>query len=268
MIMTGSLSAQVTSSGRRRARCWPSTSSPAVSVADELENRLGWAMRAVTEDELRQLIADLPRSPSPSPIPTPTPPPVGGGPTWPASVVLAVRRPDRLRGRRRRDAAGVGRGQPVAVHRRVPRGQRRPRRRCQRLLSGQTRWKSVSRRLPVPGDPSGRPVRDPPPDLVVEVVPLGRIHPDVVGERAEQVEVAVGVIVQSSHVETLPSQPQAPRRLALDDEPRVTDAWGRWRPVFEAWLAPKIARCPPSSSRSAAFDHRVSRSSQCQEFAA
>ena len=57
---------------------------------DELETRLGWAMCAVTEDELRQLIADLPRSPSPSPIQTPTPPPVGGGPTWPASVVLAV----------------------------------------------------------------------------------------------------------------------------------------------------------------------------------
>jgi hypothetical protein len=57
---------------------------------DELENRLGWAMRAVTEDELRQLIADLPRSPSPRTIPTPTSTPVGGGPSWPASVVLAV----------------------------------------------------------------------------------------------------------------------------------------------------------------------------------
>jgi hypothetical protein len=57
---------------------------------DELENRLGWAMQAVTEDELRQLIADLPRSPLLGPIPTPTPPRVGGGPTWPASVVLAV----------------------------------------------------------------------------------------------------------------------------------------------------------------------------------
>lgn len=57
---------------------------------DELENRLGRAMRAVTEDELRQLIADLPRVPALTPIRTPTPPPVGGGPTWPASVVWAV----------------------------------------------------------------------------------------------------------------------------------------------------------------------------------
>ena len=57
---------------------------------DELENRLGWAMRAVTEDELRQLIADLPRTPTLTPVPTPTQPPVGGGQTWPASVVLAV----------------------------------------------------------------------------------------------------------------------------------------------------------------------------------
>ena len=55
---------------------------------DELENRLGWAMHAVTEDDLRHLIADLPRIPAPAP--TSTPPPVGVVQTWPATVVLAV----------------------------------------------------------------------------------------------------------------------------------------------------------------------------------
>jgi hypothetical protein len=55
---------------------------------DELESRLGWAMRAITEDQLRQLIVDLPRIPTHTPIPTP--PPVAAGPTWPASVLLAV----------------------------------------------------------------------------------------------------------------------------------------------------------------------------------
>jgi len=57
---------------------------------DELETRLGWAMRAVTEDELRQLIADLPRTSTLTAVPTPAPPPAVAGPTWPASIVLAV----------------------------------------------------------------------------------------------------------------------------------------------------------------------------------
>lgn len=59
---------------------------------DELETRLGWAMRAVTEDELRQLIADLPRTSTLTAVatPTPTPTPAVAGPTWPASIVLAV----------------------------------------------------------------------------------------------------------------------------------------------------------------------------------
>jgi hypothetical protein len=55
---------------------------------DELES-MGWATRPVTEVELRQLIADLPRIPAPASILTAAPPPVGG-PTWPAPVVLAV----------------------------------------------------------------------------------------------------------------------------------------------------------------------------------
>ncbi len=58
---------------------------------DELENRLGWAVRAVTEDELRRLTADLPlpstRSPNPPPRPTR---PEAHSATWPAIVVLAV----------------------------------------------------------------------------------------------------------------------------------------------------------------------------------
>ena len=57
---------------------------------DELENRLGWAMRAVTEDQLRQLMADLPRTPTLTPVQTPASPHVDGGRTWPVSVVLAV----------------------------------------------------------------------------------------------------------------------------------------------------------------------------------
>ncbi len=56
--------------------------------SEELENRLGWAVRAVTQDELRQLIVDLPRIPGPAPTPTRTP--VGGGRSWPATVVIAV----------------------------------------------------------------------------------------------------------------------------------------------------------------------------------
>jgi uncharacterized protein DUF1707 len=56
--------------------------------SEELENRLGWAVRAVTEDELHQLIADLPRIGGPPPNPTRTP--VGGGQSWPATVVIAV----------------------------------------------------------------------------------------------------------------------------------------------------------------------------------
>jgi hypothetical protein len=54
---------------------------------DELENRLGWAVRAVTEEDLRRLIDDLPVVPVDPPRPTPS---VDGGQTWPASVVIAV----------------------------------------------------------------------------------------------------------------------------------------------------------------------------------
>ncbi len=59
---------------------------------DELEDRLAWAVRAVTEDELRRLTADLPLA-TPEPEPGPGPQPVRGtlgSPTWPASVVVAV----------------------------------------------------------------------------------------------------------------------------------------------------------------------------------
>lgn len=54
---------------------------------EELEHRLSWAVRAVTEEDLWRLLADLPRIPGP---PTPPPPPAGAAPTWSASVVLAV----------------------------------------------------------------------------------------------------------------------------------------------------------------------------------
>ena len=54
---------------------------------DELENRLGWAVRAVTEEDLRRLIDDLPVVPVDPPRPNPS---VDGGQTWPASVVIAV----------------------------------------------------------------------------------------------------------------------------------------------------------------------------------
>lgn len=54
---------------------------------EELENRLNWAVRAVTEEDLWRLLADLPRVPGPPP---PSTPPAAAAQTWPASIVLAA----------------------------------------------------------------------------------------------------------------------------------------------------------------------------------
>ena len=110
---------------------------------DELENRLGWAVRAVTEDELRRLTADLPRTSTRPPNPPPTPTLPDAQRDLAGGRRARRRRADRLRLRRRWDAPGSGRRQPTSVHRRVSRGQCGFRRGCQRGL---------------PGDPPSRPL--------------------------------------------------------------------------------------------------------------